>query len=110
MRRLFVLPACLERALKNTIPEKITAECRIKPSETLKNFSKIQKEIENLRQGSKDTIGYGYQVDFIKIKDQKIGEQFFPNRIFFETKDDYQYIANVLFQAFSNSLAQHCRL
>ena len=28
MRRLFVLPACLERALKNTIPEKITAECR----------------------------------------------------------------------------------
>ncbi len=62
---------------------------KIKPSETLKNFSKIQKEIENLRQGSKDTIGYGYQVDFIKIKDQKIGEQFFPNRIFFETTDDY---------------------
>lgn len=62
---------------------------KIKPSNTLKDFSKIQKDIENLRQESKDTIGYGYQVDFIKRKDQKIGEQFFPERIYFETKDDY---------------------
>ena len=62
---------------------------KIKPADTLKDFSKIQKEIENLRQGSKDAIGYGYRVDFIKIKDQKIGEQFFPSRIYFEIKDDY---------------------
>ena len=62
---------------------------KIKPADTLKDFSKIQKEIENLRQGSKNAIGYGYKVDFIKIKDQKIGEQFFPSRIYFETKDDY---------------------
>jgi hypothetical protein len=62
---------------------------KIKPSNTLKDFSKIQKEIENLRQESKDTVGYGYRVDFIKRKDQKIGEQFFPERIFFETKNDY---------------------
>jgi len=62
---------------------------KIKPSNTLKDFSKIQREIENLRQESKDTIGYGYRVDFIKRKDQKIGEQFFPERICFETKNDY---------------------
>ena len=62
---------------------------KIKPSNTLKDFSKIQKEIENLHQKSKDAVGYGYQVEFIKRKDQKIGEQFFPGRIYFETKNDY---------------------
>lgn len=62
---------------------------KIKPSVTLKDFSKIQKEIENLRQESKDSIGYGYRVDFVKRRDQKIGEQFFPGRIYFETKNDY---------------------
>lgn len=46
---------------------------KIKASNTLKDFSKIQKEIENLRQKSKDTVGYGYQVEFIKRNDQKSG-------------------------------------
>ncbi len=55
----------------------------------MKDFSKIQKEIENLRQKSKDTVGYGYQVEFIKRNDQKIGEQSFPERIFFEANNDY---------------------
>jgi hypothetical protein len=62
---------------------------KVKPSETLKEFASIRKEIENLRQNSKDKTGYGYQVVFIKVNDRKIGEQFFPDRIFFENRTDY---------------------
>ena len=62
---------------------------KIKPSSTLKEFSTIRKDIENLRQNSKEILGYGYNIDFVKIKNQKIGEQSFPERIFFETQTDY---------------------
>jgi hypothetical protein len=44
MRKLFVLPACLERALKNTIPEKITAECRIELAEIKFIIYKVQND------------------------------------------------------------------
>jgi hypothetical protein len=70
-------------------PKDIRFIGKIKPSETLKDFPKIQKELENLRQESKDTIGYGYRIDFIKRKDKKIGEQLFPDRIYFDTPSDY---------------------
>ena len=60
-------------------PKDIRFIGKIKPSETLKDFPKIQKELENLRQESKDTIGYGYRIDFIKRKDKKIGKQLFPD-------------------------------
>ena len=62
---------------------------KIKPSETLKEFSTIRKEIENLRQNSKENFGHGYKVVFVKIKNQKIGEQLFPERIFFDDQTDY---------------------
>lgn len=62
---------------------------KIKSSSTLKEFSTIRKNIENLRQNSKVILGYGYNIDFVKIKNQKIGEQSFPERIFFETQTDY---------------------
>jgi hypothetical protein len=70
-------------------PKDIRFIGKIKPSETLKDFPKIQKDLENLRQESKDTIGYGYRIDFIKRKDKKIGEQLFPDRIYFDTPSDY---------------------
>lgn len=62
---------------------------KIKPSDTLKNFRKIQSEVDALVQGSKDHIGHGYCIEFVKRKDQKIGEQFFPSRIFFDNLTDY---------------------
>ncbi len=62
---------------------------KIKSSETLESFSKVNKEIQNLRNKSKELLGYGYLIEFIKRKDQKIGEQLFPNRIYFENETDY---------------------
>ncbi|MBI3352769.1 MAG: hypothetical protein HY036_09350 [Nitrospirae bacterium] len=62
---------------------------KIKASETLGSFSKIQGEIQNLKLHSRERSGYGYVVDFIKRKDKKIGEQYFPQKIYFENRDEY---------------------
>ncbi|KCZ72032.1 hypothetical protein ANME2D_01432 [Candidatus Methanoperedens nitroreducens] len=62
---------------------------RIRSSETLESFSKINQEIQNLKKKSKEQSGYGYLIEFIKRKDQKIGEQLFPDRIYFEDESDY---------------------
>lgn len=62
---------------------------KIKAENTLKDYVKIQKELNLLKNGSKEKIGYGYSIDYKRRKDQKIGEQSFPDRIYFETLDDY---------------------
>lgn len=67
---------------------------KVKSSETLESFSKVNKEIQNLRNKSKEQLGYGYLIEFIKRKDQKIGEQLFPNRIYFENETDYLKFIN----------------
>ena len=67
---------------------------KVKSLETLENFQKIYKEIQNLRNKSKEQLGYGYLIEFIKRKDQKIGEQLFPNRIYFENETDFLKFIN----------------
>lgn len=67
---------------------------KVKSPETLENFQEIRKEIQNLRSKSKEQLGYGYVIDFIKRKDQKIGEQLFPNRIYFENETDFLKFIN----------------
>lgn len=62
---------------------------KIKASETLTDFSRIGKEIQDLKLKSKKSLGYGYDIEFITRKDQRIGSQPFPQRIYFETEDDY---------------------
>ncbi len=58
-------------------------------SEVLNDFIKIHKEIENLRNGSKEALGFGYTIEFEKIKNRNVGEQLFPIKIYFETREDY---------------------
>ena len=70
-------------------PKDVRCIGKIKPSDTLKDFPRILIDLENLRQESKDSIGYGYRIEFIKRKDKKIGEQLFPDRIYFDTDSDY---------------------
>lgn len=62
---------------------------KIKPSDTLKDFRKIQREIDGLKRNSKEQIGYGYCIEFVRRRDHKIGEQSFPSRIFFDSVTDY---------------------
>ena len=62
---------------------------KIRPNETLENFSKINKEINNLKNESKEQKGYGYCIEFTLRKDRRIGEQHFPTRIYFDNLNDY---------------------
>ncbi len=62
---------------------------KIKPSETLKNFSTLDAELQNIRYKSKEHLGYGYKIEFTRRKDQKIGDQLFPSRIYFDNEYDY---------------------
>lgn len=62
---------------------------KVKASETLEDFQKIREWIKDLRACSKEKVGYGYLIGFVERKDQRIGKQQFPNRIYFDNKDDY---------------------
>ncbi|WP_407282735.1 Wadjet anti-phage system protein JetD domain-containing protein [Methanolobus sp. WCC1] len=62
---------------------------KVKAKDTLDNFPLIRDQIEVLIDESKENKGYGYTVEFIQRNDQKIGTQSFPDKIFFETLDDY---------------------
>lgn len=62
---------------------------KVKAKDTLNNFSQIRDKIEVLVNESKENKGYGYTVEFIQRNDQKIGIQRFPDKISFETLDDY---------------------
>lgn len=62
---------------------------KIRSNETLEKFSKINKEISNLINESKKEKGYGYCIEFTLRKDRRIGEQYFPTRIYFDNLDDY---------------------
>jgi len=62
---------------------------KVRPSGTLEGFQKIREWLEDLRACSKERAGYGYLIEFVERKDQRIGKQQFPNRIYFDNKDDY---------------------
>lgn len=62
---------------------------KVKASDTLKDFQEIRSWIQSLRSGSKEQLGYGYVIEYVKRKDRGIGEQYFPQRIFFKNEDDY---------------------
>ncbi len=62
---------------------------KVRASETLEGFQKIREWVEDLRACSKEKAGYGYLIKFVERKDQRIGKQQFPNRIYFDNKDDY---------------------
>jgi len=62
---------------------------KIKASETLENFSIINAEINRLRSESKEEKNHGYSIEFTLTNDRRIGKQYFPTRIYFETLDDY---------------------
>jgi hypothetical protein len=62
---------------------------KVTAKDTNDNFPLIRDEIEVLIAESKDKKGYGYTVELIKRNYRKIGPQNFPDKIFFETLDDY---------------------
>jgi hypothetical protein len=80
----------------------------VRPSETLEGFQKIREWVEDLRACSKEKAGYGYLIEFVERKDQRIGKQQFPNRIYFDNKDDYLLFIGreKEFQSFKSAVAK----
>jgi hypothetical protein len=66
------------------------------------------KEVEQLRQGSKEALGYGYTVVWREVNSRKMGRNRFPARILFETQADYlRYVGKQQeFAAFSAAVVQ----
>ncbi|WP_406657484.1 Wadjet anti-phage system protein JetD domain-containing protein [Methanolobus sp. ZRKC2] len=62
---------------------------KIKPKDARGNISLIRDELSNLINGSKEKKGYGYTIELIEKNHREIGKQQLPNKIFFETLDDY---------------------
>jgi hypothetical protein len=81
---------------------------KVKASETLKGFKNIRQAIKELKDHSKESLGYGYVVEYVKRKDQKIGAQQFPQKIYFENERDYlQFIGkDIEYQEFKVTVNQ----
>ena len=45
--------------------------------------------VQRLRAGSKETVGYGYVVEWTEINSRKYGRNLFPERIVFQTQSDF---------------------
>lgn len=52
------------------------------------NLATAAQEIQRLRNGSKETLGYGYSVQWREVNSRKYGRNRFPAEIAFETMDD----------------------
>jgi len=62
---------------------------KIKPSDALKKFQDIHLWINALREKSKETTGHGYIIEYGEVRNQLIGRQAFPKRIYFDSTEDY---------------------
>lgn len=52
------------------------------------NLATAAQQIQRLRGGSKEVLGYGYSVQWREINSRKFGRNLFPDQITFETMDD----------------------
>ncbi len=62
---------------------------KIRPGDTLEEYSHITESIKRLKGHSKETLGYGYTIQHVEVNNRKIGRQLFPQKIRFENETDY---------------------
>jgi len=62
---------------------------KITARKAINDFSIVRAWIKGLVNGSKDHLGYGYSVEYKQSNHQQLGEQSFPNRIYFSSKDEF---------------------
>jgi len=62
---------------------------KITPRQVLENFTAVRERVKELREGSKDRLGYGYSLVFKQVNHRQLGLQSFPHRIHFDTSEDF---------------------
>lgn len=58
-------------------------------SYTKSSLSEFEKEIQQINSQSKDRKGFGYTLEFQKVKTKSLGVQDLPTSIYFETEKDF---------------------
>src|SRR5262249_8782040 len=53
------------------------------------NLAAAAEAIRRLREGSKETLGFGYTVEWREVNSRKLGRNKLPARILFETREDH---------------------
>lgn len=66
------------------------------------------RDIQALREGSKEVLGFGYSVEWREVRSRKHGKNLFPSRIFFETEADFLRTTGKAkdFQRFSSAVTR----
>ncbi len=57
--------------------------------EALERFAEVRAWVNRLREGSKEVRGFGYSLEFAEVNHRQLGVQHFPNRIRFDTGEDF---------------------
>jgi hypothetical protein len=66
-------------------PLPIRADLRADPSDRAASAAAVRR----LRAGSREVLGFGYTVEWRERNSRTFGRNEFPERILFETRDDY---------------------
>jgi hypothetical protein len=71
-------------------------------------FAKSAEEVQRLRDGSREVLGYGYTVEWEERRSRNFGLNRFPVRVFFETQDDFLRFINRRreFEVFSDAVGR----
>ena len=70
-------------------PLRLTRLGKIKSSDLAENFQKISKEISLLKNHSKESLGFGYTVEYEEKSGPSFGKNRIPKSVYFNDKIDY---------------------
>ncbi len=61
---------------------------KVSAKEALANYAGLRGWVDALVAGSKERLGFGYTLDLARINHRQLGQQLFPTRIGFDSRDD----------------------
>lgn len=62
---------------------------KVTAKDALERFGEVRQWVNRLRQGSREAKGCGYSLEFTEVNHRQLGAQQFPNRLWFETVEDF---------------------
>jgi hypothetical protein len=62
---------------------------KVSAGEALDRFDEVRTWVNRMREGSRETRGFGYSLEFTEVNHRQLGVQRFPSRIRFEASEDF---------------------
>lgn len=79
---------------KEFFPKDLIRIGKVSTKDVLSKFNEYTSQIKILKENSKESKNFGYQIEWTKTSFQRIGEQTIPTRIYFESLKDYLHFTN----------------